>query len=192
MKKRLILCGEIGCGKSTLIRNALGPDAARAGGYVTLRCMNSEKLMGFKLAPARALADPSICGQQFLDFTTGSIRNDQVFAEYGASLLEKYENYPFVVADEFGGLELLVPEFREGLYRLLQSEVPCVGVLKTYRASRALAQRMGLDTDYEKQYKMLREMLESNSQTLLLNTAGRYDTEAEKALFRWADIYARR
>lgn len=192
MKPRLILCGEIGCGKSTLIRNILGTDATKAGGYVTLRRMDSGKLVGFELAPACALADPAITGQRFLDFTNGTIRNDRVFAAYGASLLTNAEKYPFAVADEFGGLELLVPEFREALYRLLRSDIPCVGVLKTYRASEALAQRMRLGTDYETQYRTLRAALESDPKTLLLNTIGRYDTEAEKNLSRWADTYARR
>ncbi|MFR5782555.1 MAG: nucleoside-triphosphatase [Oscillospiraceae bacterium] len=52
MKRRLLLTGPIGCGKSTLIANALGGAIRHAGGFLTLRVIEHGRLAGFDLAPA--------------------------------------------------------------------------------------------------------------------------------------------
>ena len=183
----LLLSGEIGCGKSTLIRNALGAEARKAGGFVTLRCLEGETLLGFDLAPGSALADPAAPRQRFLDFTCGKQQNDQVFADFGSALLKAPA--PFALADEFGGLELLIPPFRESLRALLDSGTPVLGVFKTDRASQALARRMDLDGRYRECYLAFREMLEQDPRVTLLATAGRGDSEAAWALSRWVCQY---
>ena len=183
----LLLCGEIGCGKSTLIRDALGEEAGRAGGFVTLRCLEGEKLSGFDLAPGAALVDENAPRQRFLDFTYGKRQNDGVFSGFGAELLRK--SGPFALADEFGGLELLIPEFREGLVALLESGTPVVGVFKTDRASRSLAQRVGLDSRYREEYLNFRQKLVENPRVTLLDTIGRGDENARKALAEWVCQY---
>ena len=55
MKKRLFLTGPSGIGKSTIIRQALGPALAYAGGFVTERVSDGEgRLLGYELLPAAA------------------------------------------------------------------------------------------------------------------------------------------
>ena len=49
MKRRLLLTGPIGCGKSTLIINALGSAIRDAGGFLTLRVIEDGRLAGFDL-----------------------------------------------------------------------------------------------------------------------------------------------
>ena len=186
----LLLCGEIGCGKSTLIRNALGEEARQAGGFVTLRCLDGDKLLGFDLAPGSALVDKSAPRQRFLDFTCGKKQNDNVFADFGAELLKK--SAPFALADEFGGLELLIPEFREGLEALLTSGTPVVGVFKTDKASLALARRVELDSRYREEYLTFRQQLQQNPRVTLLPTSGRGDEDARLALEQWVSQYVRK
>ena len=56
MQKRLFLCGPSGCGKNTIIRNALGAALAEAGGFVTERASGADgKLLGFDLLPGACL-----------------------------------------------------------------------------------------------------------------------------------------
>lgn len=190
--KRLILLGEIGSGKSTLIRSALGGDAVRAGGFVTRRITENGTVQGFDLAPAAALWDPTLPARRFLDFSGGQRRDDSVFAGLGASLLTRALEAPFAVADEFGGLELLVPEFYEALVKLLTSDIPTIGVLKTPGAVRALGSRIPLGEEYAQLADSLRRLLESDNDTLLLPIPGWDDPYATQTVQSWAETYARR
>jgi len=55
MKKHLFLTGLSGCGKSTMIRKALGEKLGYAGGFVTERVRSAEgTLLGYDLFPAAA------------------------------------------------------------------------------------------------------------------------------------------
>ena len=190
--KRLILMGEIGAGKSTLIRNALGAGAARAGGFVTRRVLKNGRLQGFELAPARIWSDPNLPAHRFLDFSRGKRRDDSVFSGPGAALLAEALHAPFAVADEFGGLELLVPEFYEGLVKLLSSDVPTIGVFKTPGAVQALSEQIPLGDDYARKVDALRTMLEADPETLFLPIAGWDDNHAIETVRRWTEIHGRR
>lgn len=190
--KRLILLGEIGSGKSTLIRNALGEDAIRAGGFITRRITENGAVLGFDLAPAAAISDSSLPAQRFLDFSRGQRRDDGVFSGLGAHLLRQAPDAPFAVADEFGGLELLVPEFYEALVKLLTSDVPVIGVCKTPASVRALAEKIPLGADYARKADTLRALLEADPETLFLPVPGWNDPYATRTVQRWAETYVRR
>lgn len=190
--KRLILMGEIGAGKSTLIRNALGDNAARAGGFVTRRITEKGAVQGFDLAPAAALWDPALPAQRFLDFSCGQQRDDSVFAVPGASLLAHALDAPYAVADEFGGLELLVPEFYDGLVKLLTSDIPTIGVLKTPASVRALAERIPLGEEYARKADSLRRLLEADPETMILPISGWDDPNAARTVQIWVETYVRR
>lgn len=192
MRPKIFLLGDIGCGKSSLIRSCLGGDAARAGGFVTLRRGLEKEPTGFDLAPARALVDENVARQTFLDFTKQPKREDSVFSGFGVNLLKEAETYPFAVADEFGGLELEIPEFRQALLEFLSLDIPCIGVLKNEEASAALTRRTGLGGDYAKAYAALRKFLEQDSRTQLLPVTGWADKSAQSYLENWANRYIRK
>lgn len=194
MKKNLILMGPIGCGKSTMIQNTLGEAVGEAGGYVTLRAYDQEKLAGFDLAPASALCSRQDMRriQRFLEFGETKIRRPEVFAGLGAELLREALRKPYAVTDEFGGLELMVHPFHTALKNLLLSPVPCIGVFKTRDASKALSCHMGLDSVYAKAYEEMLQFLREDPNTELLNTTGRYDLIAREKVTAWAHIYVRK
>jgi hypothetical protein len=96
------------------------------------------------------------------------------------------------VADEFGGLELLVPEFYEGLVKLLSSDVPTIGVFKTPGAVRALAEQIPLGEDYAQKADALCRLLEADLETLLLPISGWDDNHAIEIVQRWTETYVRR
>ena len=190
--KRLILLGEIGSGKSTLIRFCLGSDAARAGGFVTRRITENGAVLGFDLAPAAAIWDSNLPARRFLDFSEGQRRDDGVFSGLGVSLLTRALDAPFAVADEFGGLELLVPEFYEGLVKLLTSDVPTIGVFKTPASVRALSEKIPLGKEYARKVDALRRLLEADPETTILPIPGWNDPYATQTVQSWAETYVRR
>ena len=194
MKKNLILYGPIGCGKSTMIKEALGEDAILAGGYVTLRAYYEDQLAGFDLAPTTVL-----CSRQemrrikrFLEFGDSRIQRPEVFEGLGTALLKEAQKQDFAVADEFGGLELLVPSFREELQNLLCSPVPCIGVFKTRDASKSLTRRLGMNTAYEDAYEEMFRFLRENSETEILHTTGWKDSVAREKVLDWVRQYVRK
>ena len=60
---------------------------------------------------------------------TGWQKDLHVFQTTAITLLN--EKTPLKCLDEIGGTELLVPEFLNALYALLESDVYCVGVIKS-------------------------------------------------------------
>lgn len=190
MKRRLFLSGEIGCGKSTLIKQSLGAAAEKAGGFVTIRIMEDGILKGFELAPAAVLASERENYERrcFLSFSEALRKDDTVFAEYGPELLREAMSAPFAVLDEIGGVELLVTEFWEKLLMFLKSDVPCVGVIKTERAAEQLQNRVPLGDLYEERYGRLRTLLLEDENTKVCSMAGHYDTSAAEAVRSWINI----
>ena len=190
--KRLILMGGIGAGKTTMIRSALEGALYRAGGFVTRRVSEKGVLRGFDLSSPKIWVDAAVPSGRFLDFSRGKYRDDRVFAELGAGLLRDALDAPFAVADEFGGLELLVPEFYNGLMTLFSSDVPTIGVLKTTEAIEALGREIPLGTVYWEKVEALRAMLEADPRTLLLPVSGWNDTFAVQTIQKWVQTHIRR
>ena len=174
MKRRLLLTGPIGCGKSTLIINALGSAIRDAGGFLTLRVIEDGRVR-----------------ERFLSFgEAGSIRDERPFAVTAPALLRLAQEKRFALIDEIGGFELLCPDFYEALTAFLFSGKPCVGVLKALPGAEELTRRVKLPPEYMDAARELRELLENDPDTLLLETTGRYDTNAEGALRHWVEEYA--
>lgn len=194
MKRRIFLSGPIGCGKSTLISDALGDAAKSAGGFVTARALDETgALIGFDLLPACSLACPDrqCPSYRFLTFTdTGARRSGSVFQTEAVGLLQKASEKPFAVLDEFGGFELLLPEFNAALTTLFESSVPCVGVLKAPKASEALRSRVYLPPEYLESAAKLRAVLTADPDTEILETFGKDDKNATAVLSAWAEEYA--
>lgn len=186
MKRRLLLTGPIGCGKSTLISNALGGAVRNAGGFVTLRAIEGGRLAGFDLAPAGGRPR-----ERFLSFGEGgAVRDERPFTVTAPALLAEAAKKKFALLDEIGGFELLYPDFYEALTRFLFSGTPCVGVLKALPSAGELSRRVNLPPEYLASAAELRELLEADPDTLVLETTGRYDFNAEGALRHWTAEYA--
>lgn len=184
--KRLILMGPIGCGKSTMIQTALGQDISRAGGFLTVRKLDGTQLLGFDLTAPTIPQN----GHRFLDFENGAVRNDRVFSDFGIKYLQTPA--PFAVADEFGGMELLVDDFYNQLMAFLRSDVPCIGVFKTEDAAAAMAEKVPLGDLYSQRYQALLQTLKNDPETTLLSTCGWQDTAAVSAIAQWVNQYVRR
>lgn len=176
--RRLFLTGPIGCGKSTVLEQALGENLGRCGGFLTRRYR--EPALHFTLERP----DGSF-RQTFLSFPEGQPRlAPEVFSRDGVRLLEGR----VLVLDEIGGLELLVPEFREALYRVLESDVPVIGVLKGAGGASAMIRRLGLTRAYEEAAGELEQFLQADGDTCLY-VCGQYDAQALALAREWVKEY---
>lgn len=193
MKKHLFLTGPSGCGKTFLIRKVLGDKAAFAGGFVTERITDTDgSLLGYDLFPAaHAALTGDIDGKRFLDYTQSPpLHDNSVFREYAASLLNESLYYPFIMLDEIGGYEILIPQFREQLSAVLCSDVPCIGVLKGQINAEELKNRLGLGDKFPAMLTQLRSFMEHDEDTLLYEFTDRGDREAEALISQWVNEYA--
>lgn len=206
--KRIFLTGPIGCGKSTLIRTVLGDSLSDAGGFVTERILEGGKLVGFDIVSpgfsagqklARLdLSVPELCEKvgclslRFLTFKEEKAeRNDEAFSAFASALLLEAGVKPFAVIDEIGGFEILIPEFMKAFELFLESQVPCIGVLKSLPSAEKLSKTVALDSEYLKAAKQLRLRLESYPETEIVVLEGSEEKRALNKLRYWKEQYLR-
>lgn len=192
MKKKLFLTGPSGAGKSTIIRQALGPALAYAGGFVTERVSDGEgRLLGYELLPAAAaMSGTAYQSWRFLDYS-GSVpaKDNEVFRNQGVRLLQEAEYYPFVLLDEIGGFEMLIPQFRNALAELLNSELPIIGVVKGPENAGEIKRRFGLGDRFTALTDNLRSVLAKDADSILLEVKAPGDPVASRIARAWAEEY---
>lgn len=175
MKRRLFLTGPIGCGKSTAIQKALGGRITKCGGFLTRR--HREPHLHFTLGRPDGKAR-----EIFLDFAAEKPEvNWSVFSE-------KYLKGTVLVLDEIGGIELLDPGFLSALERVLDSDVPILGVVKGDGPANALIRTLNLTEEYDRCASRLRKKLRDDPNTLVYECT-QYDEQALLLAAQWAEEY---
>ena len=195
MKRKLVLEGEIGCGKTTLIRKILGTDAEKAGGFITARICEKEAVCGFVLAPAEALRkeriDPEEVQKQkypcFISLSETMPAEEQVFSGHAVPYLKKAASHPFAVLDEIGGVELLEDFFYEELLLFLQADLPWICVLKTEKSAEVMCSRIPLGERYWERYRKIRELLREQKDVQQVYMTGTDDLHAEQMVRDWKE-----
>lgn len=193
MKRRLFLSGPAFCGKSGLIREALGRQMQAAGGFCTeLSAAEDGGMLGCTLMPAAAGGGVEGFEKElFLDLRSIPPRHDsEVFRETGVRLLEEAGWYPFAVLDEIGGMDLMIPQFRMALEGLLRSELPVLGVLKTEEDAEQLRQLLGPGERFRALSGRLHGLLQADPDTEILFIERDARAEAGEAAAAWAAEYA--
>lgn len=193
MKKHLFLTGVSGIGKTTIIRQALGSAAGYAGGFITERVADGDgSVEGFDLYPAAAaIGHDGFDGQRFLDLSTTPPRKDnEVFRESAAQMLREAGFYPFVMLDEIGGFEMLIPQFRNELAQLLNSDAPIIGVIKGAENAEELRASFGLGEKFTMLTDNLRAVLANDEDTVVIEVKQRGDETARRIVEAWVKEYA--
>lgn len=186
MKKHLFLCGPAGCGKSRLLREELGPALAMAGGYVTEAARDENGMItGADLLPAAAAGGiQGFAALRFLDMSClPPKRDNEVFRGPAVQLLQEAEYYPFSFIDEFGGFEIVIPQYRQALAEFLSADQPCIGVLKSREEAAKAREQFGLGEKYTMLIENLHQVLAGDSDTILLKTSG-YDDQVTRRIVR--------
>ncbi len=192
IKKHLFLTGYSGCGKTTMLKKALGDSLSFAGGFITQRIEDEGgELQGFEMLPAAAAGGvEGFEGHRFLDYTVEPPKTDnEVFRNEGVRLLEEAQFYPFSLIDEFGGFEMVIPQFRNALQDFLNSDQPIIGVLKGFDNAQELRAHLGLGEKYSMYFMALREALMSDPDTEILEVEGWDDENAMRTVMAWAEEY---
>ena len=192
MQKHLFLIGPAGAGKTALLHELLGDRLAMAGGLVTRPARAASGfLLGCDLAPAAALGGvEGLEAQRFLFFTGDGPKTDnEVFRAYGVRLLEEAVWYPYALLDEIGGFELLIPQFRQALEALLQSELPVLGALKTPEEAELFRQYLGLGPRFTPYCERLHRSLAEDPDTLVVPMDADDSANARAAVSEWIRQY---
>ena len=108
----------------------------------------------------------------------------------GVRLLEEAAWYPFAVLDEIGGIDLIIPQFRNALDSLLNSELPILGVIKSREDSEQMRRLLGPGSRFTAFSDRLFERVAGDPDTELLVITEDAEKEAANAVAAWSAEYA--
>ena len=167
MKRHLFLSGPAFSGKSRLIREQLGRNLQNAGGFCTELCKTPDgSLLGCAMIPTAAAGGVEGLEQElFLDM----------------------RSFPL---DEIGGIDLIIPQFRNALDSLLDSELPILGVIKSREDSEQMRRLLGPGSRFTAFSDRLFERVAGDPDTELLVITEDAEKEAANAVAAWSAEYA--
>lgn len=184
MGKSLFLTGDSGEGKTTLLFECLKPFRAATGGFYSQRLIDEKgDTAGFRLASVKEEWSPTACYREgltniFLRRTKeGMVSFPEVFQKEGRRLLSVQGDDKFILMDEIGGVELLIPEFMEVVHDCMKGPVPCIGVIKSRKNYALMMSRNGGNPSASHLRDELEEAVLNNQNNQLL-TFSRKDEEA--------------
>lgn len=172
--RHLFLEGPVRSGKSTLIRECLTPYRDEIGGFCCVRLIDDAgDIVGYRLAPAyHVTVDErysAAAKNVFIEFgddahcpkdaeglcgsgTHTVTKHLDVFDDASASYLKDTKGKQLMLLDEIGGFELKSEAFKNALYDLLGSGIPCIGVLKGARTPSAPEENAKLKIDLKTRF----------------------------------------
>lgn len=183
--KNLFLTGAVGCGKSTAIAAALGPQLSDAGGFLTVRQKDDT---GRAVAYWLQRPDGSD-GQVIIDYSARPYTmHPEVFETFGIRLLEEGKQHDFILLDEIGGFEMLSDTFLKALMETLESGIPCIGVMKGAGPASKMIQKLGLGDAYVQRAEELRRWMRQDENTLLYECC-QFDPEGLRLARQWRNLH---
>lgn len=192
--KNLFLEGNSGTGKTTLILDSLGKRMEYAGGFSVARLHEDNgRCAGFRVRRAQGVkaADEPVDDDSegiFIRFLPEKgYRDTSTFTSLAGKYLEESRDSRFILLDEFGGMELKDSEFVGKLRRVVASDTPCIGVIKSRENALHMMKCMPDREDFEREYDELREYMEKETNTLIFRLTANNKEEAEKLIAEWME-----
>lgn len=131
MKKHVFLTGDKGVGKSTLIRRLLEQEKRSLGGFFTVRM---DKVYGgqYSVHLIRAGGEDTPSEENLLFFCgiPDKINKKERFNTLGCSALKNAAVAELIIMDELGPNEGNAIEFCSAVMKVLDGDVPVLGVLQ--------------------------------------------------------------
>ncbi|WP_313155930.1 nucleoside-triphosphatase [Lacrimispora sp.] len=175
MGKFLFLKGDSGEGKTTLLFECLKPWHRMVGGFYSQRLLSEDGMtMGFRMVPAAEEWIPAAAYKKGMTNVfiqrneNGFQKNLQFFKTDGIEILRSSAHNKLLLLDEIGGIELFAPEFMEEVLCCIDSQVPCIGVLKSQKNLEAMRTRVPTEPDPDKLLRDLEEKLVKRSDGRIL------------------------
>lgn len=135
MKRHLLICGERGVGKSTLIHRLLEHSTREVGGFVTKRLPVADENGFFPIYLYPASQSEGERRNETANLvgtcdSRSSIRHPEVFDGLGAQLIESAPEGGIILMDELGFLENDARAFQSTVLRALDGETPVLAAVK--------------------------------------------------------------
>src|SRR6266581_4562547 len=131
MTEKVLLTGDPGCGKTTLIKRVVSNLPQRAGGFYTEEIRDRSTRTGFKIVTLNGdevvfahvdLKTPEHLGKYRLDLS--------VLEAVGVKAIRQaVQAQRLVVIDEIGPMEIRSPIFRDAVNEALNSKVPVLATI---------------------------------------------------------------
>lgn len=118
---KILLCGDINSGKSTLIEKIIRLQGIKPRGYITVRMPENEEGRAYVYLydisnPPEKISDAAV----IMEISGGEIiRRPKLMDTLAAGYLENIPEGSWVVLDEIGTLESAAPVFQEAVMRIL-------------------------------------------------------------------------
>ncbi|WP_213996241.1 nucleoside-triphosphatase [Tepidanaerobacter syntrophicus] len=180
--KNLLLQGDIGIGKSTIIIDAIMPYIDCVGGYYTQRILKNKQKVGFLINPIENIKADSL-NRDIEDIKSEEKQrvficknsnetwsfNYEVFARYSMEYLSESlrQGKKLLIVDELGGAELRLDYFFQYMAKIFISNTPVLGVLKSRYDFQKLKNATLSKATYENVEEFTR-LIRQKSQIILL------------------------
>jgi len=191
--KHLFLEGPVRTGKSTLLLECISDIREYAGGFCCIRLTDSSgNVRGFRLAPPdadyREQPYDSSLPDIFLESgPDGMKKHPEVFETSGIDYLRKSTGKKFILLDEIGGFELMSSPVRSEYYRILDSGIPCLGVIKSAANTGTMIRRSGFAAEIAAANAQLRRDLVTGFSAEIIEYSSAASVSARAAVNSFVD-----
>jgi nucleoside-triphosphatase len=130
--RHILICGEVGVGKSTLIGKLLSHNERPVYGFITKKCDTDEDGEGKVYIHAANAAQRIYTDENLIGIcgASGAQRYPDVFDSLGVRLLNAAPE-GLLLMDELGFLESKAPMFCAGVLKALDGDIPILAAVKT-------------------------------------------------------------
>ena len=170
-RKNLMLIGDRGVGKSTIIRDNVIHCLKNIDGFFSQRILIDGQKVGHRLCDINSVdlynyeLNINIDNIELIDNvfinknSDGTFNfNKSIFVYEMNRILDKQFKSRLIILDEIGGMELAIEEIKDKLFTILDNNIPVLGVIKSNENLNSMKDNVknhNIDTAFHENYHML-------------------------------------